>query len=519
MTRLDSSRSSRSSRSTRSERSERSARLAFLRVTAWALLFLGGGAAACAGAARFWPLALSSAMGEPDRALPGLRVDGAPVVGPLREVVAARATALLSRRVRLVTREGDTVHPVLEAALGDLGVSVDVDGVTARALRLGRAGDLVARSRLSMRARRGELDVPLQPSLDPRVVVERLAPRKEDLDVPPVPARLDLDRHTIVDEQDGRALDLDATADLLARAALEPARPSAAAADAADVVDIELPFARVPPPVTRASLSRVDISQVLATFQTYFSRHGDQGPRARNIEVAASHVDGLVIEPGQSVSFNDVVGPRTEDNGFKTAFEIFKGEYKEGTGGGTCQVASTLHAIAFFGGLDIIQRLPHSRPSAYITPGLDATVVYPVVDLKLRNPFPFPVVVHATVTGYTLKMELLGADRPVVVTFDRNVLSTTPYERKVEEDPAVAKPKRKQKGIDGMELMRARVLTFRDGQRRVETSRDVYPPTREVWLVPPGFDAATLPPLGEDLPPADPKPQAEHAAVVARVAG
>jgi vancomycin resistance protein YoaR len=210
------------------------------------------------------------------------------------------------------------------------------------------------------------------------------------------------------------------------------------------------------------------------------------------------------------VSFNDVVGDRSPENGFKTAFEIVKGEYKEGTGGGTCQVASTLHAIAFFGGLDIVQRLPHSRPSGYIPSGLDATVVYPVVDLKLRNPFSFPVVVHATVGANVIKMELLGADKPVEVTFGKSVLSTTPYERKVEEDPTVSKPKRKQKGIDGMDLFRSRVLSFRDGTRRVENSRDVYPPTKEVWLVPPGYDESTLPPLGEDLPSAEaPKPQAQ----------
>ena len=320
--------------------------------------------------------------------------------------------------------------------------------------------------------------MPLEPRLDPRVVIERLMPLKEDLDTQAVPARLDLEQHGIVAERDGHALDPDATADLVARAALDPA-----------TVEIALPFVDVPPAVTRSSLARIDISKVVASFQTYFSRNGDQRPRARNIEVAASHVDGLVIEAGQSISFNDVVGPRTEDNGFKTAFEIVKGEYKEGTGGGTCQVASTLHAIAFFGGLDIVQRLPHSRPSAYIPSGLDATVVYPVVDLKLRNPFTFPVVVHATVSANILKMELLGADKPVEVTFGKTVLSTTPYERKVEEDPAVSKPKRKQKGIDGLELFRSRVLTFRDGTRKVENSRDVYPPTREVWLVPPGFDA------------------------------
>jgi vancomycin resistance protein YoaR len=476
-------------------------RLRPLRLASLAILLLAGGAGAWAANARWWPLALG---GDPSRVLPGLRVDGESVAPgtTVEALVKQRATALMSRRVRLVVKEGDGVKPVLEATLGELGITVDVDAVVSRALQLGRADDLLTRARLADRARRGELDVPLEPQLDPRVVIERLVPLKEDLDTPSVAARLDLDQHGIVPEHDGRALDPDAAADLIARAALDPAPVEGA--------EIELPFVDVPPTVTRASLSRVDISKVVASFQTYFSRYGDQGPRARNIEVAASHVNGLVIEGGQSISFNDVVGPRTEDNGFKTAFEIVKGEYKEGTGGGTCQVASTLHAIAFFGGLDIVQRLPHSRPSGYIPSGLDATVVYPVVDLKLRNPFTFPVVVHATVTANILKMELLGADKPVEVTFGKSVLSTTPYERKVEEDPAVSKPKRKQKGIDGLELFRSRVLTFRDGTRKVENSRDVYPPTREVWLVPPGYDASTLPPLGEDLPkPEESKPQAQ----------
>lgn len=466
------------------------------RLAPWVLLLLGGAAGAWAVAGRLWPLSVER---DPERALPGLRIDGETVAGPARALVERRAAALLARPIRLVAKEGDGVRPVLATTLAELGASVDVDAVTSRALRLGRTEDLVTRARLADRARRGELDVPLEPRADARAVVARLAPLKEDLDLPPVAARLDLDRHTIVPDEPGRALDADATADLVARAALDPA-----------VIEIEIPFAAVAASVTRASLARIDISQVLASFQTYFSRYGDQGPRARNIEVAAARVDGLVMEAGQSVSFNDVVGPRTEDNGFKAAFEIFKGEYKEGTGGGTCQVASTLHATAFFAGLDIVQRLPHSRPSGYIPSGLDATVVYPVVDLKLRNPFTFPVVVHATVAANVLKMELLGADKPVEVTFGKSVLSTTPFERKIEEEPTAAKPKRKQKGIDGMELLRSRVLSFRDGTRKVETSRDLYPPTREVWLVPPGFDVSALPPLGEDLPGPDvPHPQAQ----------
>src|SRR6185503_4092540 len=109
---------------------------------------------------------------------------------------------------------------------------------------------------------------------------------------------------------------------------------------------------------------------------------------------------------------------------FKMAWEIFKGEMRPGVGGGTCQVASTLHAVAFFGGLEILERLPHSRPSAYIPMGLDATVVYPVVDMKLKNPHPFPVVLHTKVQGNKLRIELLGATKPVRVSFERELVKT-----------------------------------------------------------------------------------------------
>lgn len=466
---------------------------AWTRIGILTLALAAGAGGAWAAAARWWPLALSR---DPSRPLPGLRIDGVAVAQgqSVRDLVQERAEALEGRRVRLVVKDAAGPRSVVEATLGDLGVHVDVDGVTSRALRVGRVGDALSRAALAGRARRGEVDVALEPRFDSRTVVARLAPMKEDLDVAAIPARLDLERHEVVPETDGQALDVDAAADRVARAALDPS-----------ATDIELPFAEVPPHVTRATLARIDISRVMASFKTYFSRRGDQGPRARNIEVAAAHIDGLVIDPGGLISFNEVVGERSVENGFAKAFEIFKGEYTEGIGGGTCQVASTFHAIAFFGGLEIVQRLPHSRPSAYIPAGLDATVVYPTVDLKVRNPFPFPVVVHAKVGANVIEMELLGADKPVDVTFGKTVLSTTPYDRKVEEDPAVSQPKRKQKGIDGMELLRSRVIAWHDGHRKVESSRDVYPPTKEVWQVPPGFDESTLPPLGED--PTIAKPQ------------
>ena len=260
--------------------------------------------------------------------------------------------------------------------------------------------------------------------------------------------------------------------------------------------------------MTRDALARIDMSRVLASFDTYFSRRGDQEPRARNIEAAASHVDGLVMRPGEVESASTTSsGPAPRRTASCKAFEIYKGEFVEGMGGGTCQVASTVHATAFFGGLDIVERLPHSRPSAYIPAGLDATVVYPTVDLKFRNPFTFPVVFHATVTGNALHVDLLGADKPVTVELRQGDSGDDALRRaKSSRTRRSPKPKRKQKGTDGVELRRSRILAFATGRRASRRRSTVYPPTLEIWKVPPGYDAITLPPLGEDLPPPEPAP-------------
>jgi vancomycin resistance protein YoaR len=447
---------------------------------ALALVSAGGVAAA----RRFWPLVLSRC----ERcALPGIRVEGLPLRprASAREQIDRQAAELEGRVVRLVDAGRGGAPTMLEASLRDLGITVDTGAVERRALSLGRRGGAWRRAEDAERARRGEIDVPLDPAIDVSAASARLWPLKEELDAHARAARLDLEGHRVVPEQDGRALDLGAAA----AAILHAARTRD------DVV--ALPFVTVRSPITSELLARIDVHRTLGAYDTYFSRSGDQAPRARNIEVAASRLDGLVLAPRAVVSFNDVVGPRSEDNGFVKAFEIFKGEFVEGRGGGTCQVASTFYAAGFFAGLDVIERLPHSRPSPYIPPGLDATVAYPTVDLKLRNPFDFPVVFRSRTLDNQLHVEVLGADKPVAVELRKEILSTTPFDRKVIEDAGLADPKRTQKGLDGMDLRRSRVLVYRGGGSRIETSVDRYPATEEVWKVPSGYDRTQLPPLGE----------------------
>lgn len=418
--------------------------------------------------------------------LPGLRVDGDAVTGPVRALVESHAEALRSRKVHLKSDKGDDLG---EATLGELGVKVDRDEVIARATRLGHDGDFLARAEVAERAARGEIDVPLSKSVETAPFVQWIARYKESLDAPPASARLDLDHRAVIPERAGRYLDAFGAVAALERAMNDPFAK-----------EIVVPFASVLPRVTSDFVSKLDVHEVLGSFDTWFSRTGDQQRRGHNIDVGASKLDGVVLMPGEITSFNAIVGDRSEENGFQKSWEIYKGEMVEGVGGGTCQVASTLHAAAFFGGLEVLERLPHSRPSAYIPMGLDSTVVYPIVDLKLRNPHSFPIVIHAKTDGLKLTIQLLGAGRPTKVTFAREVLDTKAWPRKVEEDPRLSGNvvRVKQHGIKGFRVKRTRTVTFEDGRKKIESNIDTYPPTTEIYAVPPGFDESKLPPLPTD---------------------
>jgi len=442
--------------------------------------------------------------------VPGLTIDGAAPPGALfapadahgdeggagadavRAFVAERAAALTGRQV-VVALGGEELF---RATLGDLGVVVDVDRVAARAMSVGHDGDVLARVDAARRARRGELDVPLAPRVDPGVAVPILLRVKEARDLAPISARLDIEHRTTVEGRAGRYVDVDAAI----AAALRLASGAGAPAGGGAPLRLDLPVIASAPRMTAEYVSSLDVRAVLSEYDTFFSRSGDQSRRGQNIDVAAGKLDGLVLSPSELVSFNQVVGERSEGNGFQRSWEIYKGEMVEGIGGGTCQVASTLNAIAFFGGLEILERLPHSRPSAYIPMGLDATVVYPVVDMKLRNPYPFPVVVHTRVEGNRLHMELRGASKPVSVKFERELVKMVAYGRKIEEKAGLSAKRvvLRQHGIRGFRVKRTRTLFFRDGHKRVETNKDFYPPTAEIYEVPPGFDPSLLPPLPAD---------------------
>jgi vancomycin resistance protein YoaR len=468
-----------------------SPRAAHTNVGTWVIAWLGVSAAlSVAGLATAAPWVRSSCLWS-DAPCTGIRIGGETV-----DAATDIALALEARSRSLATRSIDITLAGLADSrktftLGDLGVRVDVAQTMALVRAVGHTGAYADRLAAARRAAGGGIDVPIVVDVDEETARAALEPLKEATDEPPVPARIDLAHGGVIPHVSGRFLDLAGAIDRIRDAARAGER------------EIELPRLSVEPRVSSEFLERVDSKKQLARFQTHFSRHGDQATRAQNIETAAARLDGVVLLPHELFSFNASVGPRTVANGFARGWEIFKGEMVEGIGGGTCQVASTFHAAAFLGGLDVIERLPHSRPSAYITMGLDATVVYPIVDLKIRNPYDFPVVVHSHVEGNTVFFELFGKERPARVIFKREIVATRPYARKVEEKKGMPRDRvvRKQHGIPGYKIKRTRMIAYGDGTGRKEENVDIYWPTFELYLVAPGIDPEPLlppPSQGQD---------------------
>jgi vancomycin resistance protein YoaR len=362
-------------------------------------------------------------------------------VEPPRPAVEPRAAATgavpaglavtLARPVELVTAHGSVTRTWAE-----LGAAVDVD--EARGVQ-GDLATLAARGSLPLR-------------IDRAMAEKALLAIKASHDVSPVNAYLDLEERKIHDDRPGQALDVWASLPALEAAARQ------------GVPRLELVHVAVPAQVTKQTLGIDDISSVLGHFVTKFPV--TDRDRNFNLKLAASKINGVVLKPDEEWSFNGTVGERSEKEGYKIAHVITAGEMVDGLAGGTCQISTTLFGAAFFAGLDVVKTTNHSRPSAYTPLGFDATVVWPNTDLKLKNPYEFPVVLHYRVANGEALVEILGKARPWdKIVFERKILESTPFsfEERLDDEMAQDTTSIDQAGFNGYKLERFRRF-FKDGK-------------------------------------------------------
>lgn len=356
---------------------------------------------------------------------------------------------------------------------GGLGVRVD-RAALAQAIEQAEDPRSLMRRYHAQAGGGATLSLPLPLVQEPSALVALLSDRKDQIDRRARDARLEARTGRVLEETVGLHLDVFASTE----AVYQAARDGQSSARALVV--------REEPRRTSRDLVGVRIEAVLGTYETRYSTLEDARDRSFNLAVAASKVDGTVLMPGETFDFNGVVGERSEANGFRPAPQIAGGELIDGVGGGTCQVAGTLHAAAFFAGLPIVERSPHSRPSGYIWMGLDAVVVYPQLNLRFTNDFDFPIVLGMTVEGGTMRAEIRGARSDRMVTFTRRIDEVQPFTERDVPDPSLPSGVRvlRQRGVPGFEITRFRIVrdVAHNLARRVRWE-DAYPPTEQIWRV------------------------------------
>ena len=227
---------------------------------------------------------------------------------------------------------------------------------------------------------------------------------------------------SIVPEQFGADFDVAA-----AQTALDGAAPGET---------VSVPAVIEEPEVTASDLKMLLFRDVLGEAHTHVS--GSAG-RIGNVKLSAKLINGIVLNSGDTFSYNDSVGKRTEARGFKPAPAYVKGETVDEVGGGICQTSSTLYLACLLSNMEITERYAHRYVPAYIDWGMDATVSWGGPDYKFTNNTLYPVKIVTEYSKGYLTIKLLGTNIDGIrVKMTNEVLSKTPWETVYQEDSTMA---------------------------------------------------------------------------------
>ena len=177
------------------------------------------------------------------------------------------------------------------------------------------------------------------------------------------------------------------------------------AAGTPQTLTLELTDGYLTPVVMEGTLTYSPDFVLAGTCTTGFSTSSSN--RINNIEVAAGHLNNLVVMPGQEISVSDTIKPRTTANGYKSAGAYLNGRTVPAIGGGICQVSSTVYNAVKNAGLTVLERHPHSMPVHYLPLGLDAAISAGSKDLRFRNDYSAPVILQAYTEGKNLIVNCL----------------------------------------------------------------------------------------------------------------
>lgn len=436
-------------------------------------------------------------VGKRDIIFPGVRVADI-------ELGGLSSDEAMTRLMEYNKQLGDKTITVIHANCSgqfkfkDIGCLINAEELVKRARLLGRQGFLLdqwlERRKLAVEGQ----EISLTVTADKKKLQQVLDEITKAVRVPPRDARLLVnpdDTVQIVESADGYGVDMEAAWNKLLDIAFNR-----------DEAELPVKLVSVRPARTTENIRAMGINGVVAQFTTRFDLRKTN--RVYNIKVAAQALDGQEVKPGQVFSFNKIVGPRSQEAGYKLAPTILNNEFIDSLGGGVCQVSTTLYNSLLLADVEIIERSSHSLVVSYVPLGQDAAVSYGGKDLRFKNNYDTSLLIKTKVVGNTITFKLFGdVKNKKYVKITNSTIKEYPYKIVTKDDLTLPKGSQtvKQKGVKGYKVVSQRQV-YSGGLliKKEKLPASLYNPLDQLILKGPGKTNASGKPQPRTVAPDDP---------------
>ena len=241
--------------------------------------------------------------------------------------------------------------------------------------------------------------------------------------------------------------------------------------------EYQIPLIITQPTKTVKDLGTEAFPDKLSTFSTKYLASNVN--RTTNLRLAAEKINGTILMPNEEFSYNQTVGERTIQAGYKNAAIYSNGEVVDGLGGGICQISSTLYDAVVMANLNVTTRRNHQFVTSYVDAGKDATVVWGSQDFKFVNTRNYPIRIEATVSGGVATITIWGVKEEVEydIKIETKRIATIAYTTQYIQDPSLPAGTEvvKQAGSNGRKVEAYKVVRL-NGQVVSTTllSKDTY---------------------------------------------
>lgn len=354
-------------------------------------------------------------------------------------------------------------------------LNYNIEDTVEKAFNIGRNKNIVDNTKIKINLKLGDkINFRLEPKYNNEKINDYIEILCSQINKEPVDATINIEQDNIkvTDEVIGIKINKDTIRETIIDKI-----------DELDFNETSIPINIIKPKYTYENLSK--INSVLGSYKTKFNLSNYN--RSNNIYIATNKTNNILLNNNEEFSFNNIIGQRSEQAGFKEAPVIINGEMQSGLGGGICQVSSTIYNAVLYSGLEITEARNHSIPSSYIEKGRDATVSYGAVDLKFRNNYQYPILIQNKVINDTIVTTIYGNDRyKREIDIVTELVETIPNKTIVKESSVMYNGENfiQEKGRSGYKIKTYRIYKNKNGEilSKEYINESYYPPINKIII-------------------------------------